>query len=97
MDNTTLAAIATALRDAEDSDTPTGAKTTATFTEALTAHVDELKAWVQELDTLVADVEGAVEDLAAADKEDRDDAHSALIGYVGALLDELPGARDADQ
>jgi hypothetical protein len=83
------AALISALTTATDSDAPATPKKATGLVDALREHRDELSEWCSTLDSLLAELDQAGDDLAGAEKDEREDAHGEWTAVAAAIKDHL--------
>jgi hypothetical protein len=83
------AALISALTAAIDSEAPTTVKEVTGLIDALREHRDELSEWASTLDSLISELDQAGDDLVAAEKDERDDAHGGWTAVAAEVKDHL--------
>lgn len=84
-----LKAVIETLSDARDSTYPKTPKTAATFSENVVAGLKPLRDWLAETTELLDSIETEADELAVAEKVDREDFHANLVATVVAVADSL--------
>lgn len=84
-----LEAVIKTLKAARDSTYPKTPKAAATFSGKVADGLKPLREWLDETRELLDSVEAEGDELAGAEKEDREDFHANLVATVAAIADSL--------